>query len=158
MDHPSLRPTVSQTLRVIGQFSLPTPGLLGAEATLTRFWKTVGIDYRGDAYTVTLDQRPLKTPAGNTMMLPKGKALLATLIAYEWAIQDRLLKPHALPMVLVYLCLDISYHSSIRQTSLASRAIDAMGREETRAEVRASLLEYLDTDTVWLAVSSLLSH
>jgi len=102
-----------------------------AEATLKRFWKTVGIDKRGDAYAVTLDKRPLKTPAGNTMLLPESKALIATLIAHEWETQETLLKPHALPL-----------------TSLASRAIDALGQEETRAEVRASLLEYLDTDTI----------
>lgn len=98
---------------------------------MKRFWKTVGVEKQGDALTVTLDKRPLKTPAGNTLLLPQRKALLATLIAYEWETQETLLKPHALPV-----------------TSLASRAIDALGEEQTRAEVRASLLEYLDTDTI----------
>jgi ATP synthase mitochondrial F1 complex assembly factor 2 len=74
--------------------------LVGAQATLKRFWKTVGIDKQGDAFTVTLDKRPLKTPAGKTLLLPKNKALLATLIAHEWETQETLLKPHALPMVL----------------------------------------------------------
>jgi ATP synthase F1 complex assembly factor 2 len=98
---------------------------------MKRFWKTVGIAKQGDAHTVTLDKRPLKTPAGKTLLLPERKALLATLIAHEWETQETLLKPHALPI-----------------TSLVSRAIDALGEEQTRAEVRASLLDYLDTDTI----------
>ncbi|OBZ75918.1 ATP synthase mitochondrial F1 complex assembly factor 2 [Grifola frondosa] len=68
-----------------------------AEATLKRFWKTVGIE-----------QPSINTPA-----------------------QETLLKPHALPM-----------------TSLASRAIDAFGEEKTHKEVRAQLLQYLETDTI----------
>lgn len=71
----------------------------GAEATLKRFWKTVGIDKKGNDFTVTLDNRPLKTPDGNTLLLPENKGVLATLVAHEWETQETLLKPHALPMV-----------------------------------------------------------
>jgi ATP synthase mitochondrial F1 complex assembly factor 2 len=35
------------------------------------------------------------------------------------------------------------------KTSLVSRAIDAMQEEASRAQVRASLLKYLNTDTIW---------
>ncbi|KAJ6630635.1 hypothetical protein B0H10DRAFT_1982134 [Mycena sp. CBHHK59/15] len=101
------------------------------EATMKRFWKDVTIGQRGDSYTVMLDNRALKTPSGNTLLLPPHKSLVATLIAAEWESQKTLLKPHALPM-----------------TSLASRAIDALVDESTRAEVRHALLEYLDTDTI----------
>lgn len=73
--------------------------LLGAEATLKRFWKIVGIGKKGKDFTVTLDNRPLKTPSGNTLLLPEDKKLLATLVAHEWETQETLLKPHALPMV-----------------------------------------------------------
>lgn len=73
--------------------------ILGAEATLKRFWKTVGIDKKGNDFTVTLDSRPLKTPSGNTLLLPEDKGVLATLVAHEWDTQETLLKPHALPMV-----------------------------------------------------------
>ncbi|KAH7889257.1 hypothetical protein F5I97DRAFT_1801794 [Phlebopus sp. FC_14] len=102
-----------------------------AETTLKRFWKTVGIDTRSDGIAVTLDKRALKTPSGNTLLLPESKRLVATLIANEWENQQTLLKPHALPM-----------------TSVASRAIDAFGEEETRAQVQEALLNYLDTDTI----------
>ena len=71
----------------------------GAEATQKRFWKEVGIEKRGDSLTVTLDKRALKTPAGQTLLLPLNKTLPAALIAAEWDHQEVLLKPHALPMV-----------------------------------------------------------
>lgn len=71
----------------------------GAESSLKRFWKTVGIDTRADGIAVTLDKRALKTPSGNTLLLPEKKRLVATLIANEWENQETLLKPHALPMV-----------------------------------------------------------
>lgn len=59
----------------------------------------MGVDKRGDSYAVTLDKRALKTPSGNTLLLPKNKQLVASLIAAEWDHQETLLKPHALPMV-----------------------------------------------------------
>ena len=101
-------PPVTETNRESCHLSIPihlSNIFIGAQATLRRFWKTVGIDKRGDAYAVTLDKRPLKTPAGNTLLLPGSKALLATLIAHEWETQEILLKPHALPMVLISLSM-----------------------------------------------------
>lgn len=87
--------------------------------TAKRFWKTVGIEHQSgivsqniqifnptsflqlclDFILVTLDKRPLKTPAGATLSIPKSKRLLATLIAHEWDSQETLIKPFALPMV-----------------------------------------------------------
>ncbi|RXW20993.1 hypothetical protein EST38_g4864 [Candolleomyces aberdarensis] len=102
-----------------------------AEVTLKRFWKHVGIGQQGENYTVTLDNRAIKTPSGNTLLLPKDKRLTASLIAAEWDHQETLLKPHALPM-----------------TSIASRAIDTLTEGNARQEVEASLLKYFDTDTI----------
>ncbi|KAF7322859.1 Nt-Gln-amidase domain-containing protein [Mycena chlorophos] len=84
------------------------------EATMKRFWKTVSIGRRGDSYTVLLDNRPLKTPSGNLLLLPPKKSLVATLVAAEWDNQETVLKHHALPM-----------------TSLVSRAIDSMSDDVT---------------------------
>ncbi|KAA1471300.1 ATP12-domain-containing protein [Dentipellis sp. KUC8613] len=113
------------------QGAAPATATNRAEATLKRFWKTVDVEKRGDSLAVTLDKRPLKTPSGNQLLIPQEKKLVATLIATEWENQETLLKPHALPM-----------------TSLTARAIDNMRDEASRAEVRAALLKYLDTDTV----------
>ncbi|EIW60758.1 ATP12-domain-containing protein [Trametes versicolor FP-101664 SS1] len=104
-----------------------------AEVTLKRFWKSVGIDKQQGGYAVTLDSRPLKTPGGNPMIIPPQKRLVAALVASEWENQDTVLKPHALPM-----------------TSIVSRAIDAFRDDEnTRNEVRAQLLKYFETDTIF---------
>lgn len=102
-----------------------------AEAVKKRFWKTVNVKQKDDKFTVNLDGRPLKTPDGRTLALPKSKPLFAGLIAAEWEFQETLLKPFALPM-----------------TSIASRALDAMAEQQTRTEVCESLLKYLDTDTI----------
>ncbi|KAI0713433.1 ATP12-domain-containing protein [Earliella scabrosa] len=102
-----------------------------AEATLKRFWKNVDIEKRDGGYAVTLDRRPLKTPSGKRLIIPPEKRLVAALIASEWENQQTVLKPHALPM-----------------TSLASRALDAFEDEPTRAQVRAQLLKYFETDTI----------
>ncbi|KAJ7470615.1 ATP12-domain-containing protein [Mycena latifolia] len=101
------------------------------EATMKRFWKDVTVGRREDSYTILLDHRALKTPSGNTLLVPSEKSLVAALVAAEWESQETLLKTHALPM-----------------TALVSRAIDAMVDETTRAEVRQALLPYLDTDTI----------
>ena len=84
--------------------------ITGAEATLKRFWKDVGVEERsftGDVakvagesgYVITLDKRALKTPSGSMLAIPKQKKLVATLIAMEWDNQETLLKQHSLPMV-----------------------------------------------------------
>lgn len=76
----------------------------GAESTKTRFWTTVGIEPHGkDSLTVTLDKRPLKTPSGNVLSVPKNKSIVATLVATEWEHQTTVLKPHSLPMVRLQL-------------------------------------------------------
>ncbi|KAI8998991.1 ATP12-domain-containing protein [Trametes punicea] len=103
-----------------------------AETTLKRFWKTVGIERRDGGYAVTLDKRPLKTPGGKPLIIPPEKRLVAALVASEWENQETVLKPHALPM-----------------TSIVSRAIDAFQDGSTRSEVRAQLLRYLETDTIF---------
>ena len=72
---------------------------VGADATLKRFWKTVGVEKRDGGYAVTLDKRPLRTPGGKPLIIPPEKRLVAALVASEWENQETVLKPHALPMV-----------------------------------------------------------
>lgn len=71
----------------------------GAEATLKRFWKTVSVEEKNDAFAVTLDKRPLKTPSGNQLLFPRSRIMAATLVASEWDNQETLLKQHSLPVV-----------------------------------------------------------
>ena len=74
---------------------------VGAETSLKRFWKEVGIKPLDGQLSVTLDNRALKTPDGNKLVVPENKRLIATLIASEWDNQVALLKQHALPMVCI---------------------------------------------------------
>lgn len=93
--------------------------ILGASVTLNRFWKTVSVTENDGKFfvckikqrdelitklptgilTVTLDGRPLRTPEGAKLEIPKSHRLLAALVATEWENQEKLIKPHALPMV-----------------------------------------------------------
>ncbi|GAA6061838.1 hypothetical protein JCM10212_000755 [Sporobolomyces blumeae] len=103
-----------------------------AEKLMRRFWKTVALEKRPqDEWAVLLDKRTLKTPGGVPLIMPKDRLPVALLIADEWENQTSVLKPHTLPM-----------------TSIAARALDGLGDEQTRQDVVANLLKYLDTDTI----------
>ena len=54
-------------------------------ASRPRFYKHTSIDRDGDAWRVTLDARPLPTPAGQALRLPSQRLALA--IAAEWDAQ-----------------------------------------------------------------------
>lgn len=108
-----------------------------AERTLRRFWKKVDVAYYPTSspyphLRIRLDGRNLKTPSGNLLAIPANRPLLASLIAREWAEQDKVLKMHSLPM-----------------TSLAARAIDGLSEERIREQVCNELIKYLETETIW---------
>lgn len=101
------------------------------ESSPRRFWKKVDVHKEDNGqYAIRLDLRNLKTPSGNTILLPSNKLVLATLIAREWDEQRKVLKQHSLPL-----------------TSLVSRAIDGM-KEFDRIKIVDDLMNYLDTDTI----------
>ncbi|PWN44899.1 ATP12-domain-containing protein [Ceraceosorus guamensis] len=105
-----------------------------ADLTKRRFWNKVTLSKaKGQAagLTIELDGRPLKTPSGALLVVPQDRPLLASLIAREWAEQERILKSFTLPL-----------------TSLAARAIDGFATPEDREKVCDDLIKYLETDTV----------
>ncbi|KAJ3340056.1 ATP synthase complex assembly protein atp12 [Gonapodya sp. JEL0774] len=83
-----------------------------------------------DGIIVVLDGRPLKTPTGKQMVLPKDRRLLATLVAGEWE-SVQLLKQYALVV-----------------TSLAARAIEDFADPAIRAKVIDDLCKFIHTDTI----------
>lgn len=109
-----------------------------AERTLRRFWKKVDVAYHptNSKLRVRLDGRALKTPSGSVLEIPADRPLLAAVIAKEWAEQEKILRPHSLPL-----------------TSLAARAIDGLSKEKDRSAVVDELARYLDTDTIWCVSS-----
>lgn len=60
-----------------------------------RFWKTATVAPEDGGFTVHLDNRKVKTPAKQTLLLPT--AGLAALIAAEWDAQTGLVNPHTMP-------------------------------------------------------------
>lgn len=103
-----------------------------AEKSLKKFWKSADIKFEDNQFTVHLDNRKLRTPNNNVISLPKNRFPLALLIANEWQIQEKVIKPHALPL-----------------TSLTSRALDQFKFENERQKVCHDLIRYFDTDAVW---------
>src|SRR5208282_3158160 len=88
-----------------------------------------------DGYIISLDSKPLRTPFGNTILLPLRLSTLAYRIGAEWnVVTTGSVRQHTLPL-----------------TSLVCRAIDQLTPDtpkEIRGAVIESLLQYLDTDAI----------
>ncbi|CAG8734930.1 11463_t:CDS:2, partial [Racocetra persica] len=117
-----------------------------AEKTFRRFWKEVSVLSNKDVYQIALDKRPLKTPGGAPLVIPRSHKYLAILIAGEWESQKTLLKQHSLPLACTNIIIDQNIN---RKTSLVARSIDAFEKDPlSRKEAITRLIRYFDTDTV----------
>ncbi len=96
-------------------------------AASRRFYKTATTRPEGGGFTVSLDDRGLKTPAKRPLILPT--AGLAQAIADEWAGQGDSIKPLTMPL-----------------TRLAYTAIDRLADDPTKAIDEAAA--YAGTDLV----------
>lgn len=94
---------------------------------MKRFYKSVGVAAEDAGFSVRLDDRPVKTPAKNQLLLPNRP--LADAIAAEWDEQPE----------------DIDAHG-MRLTRLANSAIDRV--TEHRQAVMAEVAGFADTDLV----------
>ncbi|RKQ73779.1 ATP12 family chaperone protein [Oceanibaculum indicum] len=92
---------------------------------MKRFYKQAGIASAVDGHRVTLDGKPIRTPAKVEMVLPT--AALAEAIAAEWQAQAEEIRPGDMPL-----------------TQLAATAIDRVSKE--RAAVIEELVGYAETD------------
>lgn len=94
---------------------------------MKRFYKTAEATPSDDGWSVTLDGRPIRTPAKRPLVVPTEA--LARAIADEWAAQGDELKPATMPL-----------------TGLANAAIDRVGTE--RLAFVDSLAAYTDGDAL----------
>ncbi|OAP64062.1 ATP synthase mitochondrial F1 complex assembly factor 2 [Fonsecaea erecta] len=104
-----------------------------------RFWKEVHVKEVPEGYQVYLDKRPVRTPNKSILTVPRSKPHLAHAVAIEWDLLEsaqQALKNHNIPM-----------------TSIVARAQDiieseAQGDGKVRKEIIATMMRYLDTDTL----------
>lgn len=61
-----------------------------------RFWSDVVVHPEGDEFAVHLDQRSLKTPAKNTLVVPTRQ--MAEALAAEWAAVEEKIDPTVMPV------------------------------------------------------------
>lgn len=102
-------------------------GFRESEERIKRFWTVADVSKDEGGWTVRLDGRTPKTPAGNTLTLPTEAA--ARLVADEWAAQGEFLVPGTMPA-----------------TRLASTAIDRVS--QTREPVAAEIAAYAGSDVI----------
>lgn len=90
-----------------------------------RFYKNAAALAADGVFAVTLDERSIKTPAGNAMNLPS--AALAAAVAEEWNAQGDEIDPKSMPLM-----------------QLCGTAIDRV--PDVRAGLIEGILRYADTD------------
>jgi chaperone required for assembly of F1-ATPase len=92
---------------------------------MKRFYRKVSVAPGGHGHGILLDERPLRTPARQLLIVPR--APLAEALAEEWRAQGDAIRPDAMPL-----------------TRLASTAIDRMPEQRQAAIDEAA--DYADTD------------
>jgi chaperone required for assembly of F1-ATPase len=97
---------------------------LAAQPLRRRFYKGAAIGAAPD-YPLLLDGKPVKTPAGNPLAVPRPA--IAAAIAAEWAAQGETIDPASMPL-----------------TRLVNSAIDGVAGE--MPAVRATILTYAGAD------------
>lgn len=102
-------------------------GFRESEERIKRFWTSVDVTPEQTGWTVRLDGRAPKTPAGASLTLPTEAA--ARLVAGEWAAQGEHLLPATMPA-----------------TRLASTAIDRVS--QTREPVADEIAAYAGSDVI----------
>lgn len=95
---------------------------------MKRFYKQVSVAPAGEAYAITLDERPVKTPQRNGLAVPSSA--LADAIAAEWAAQDEDIIPATMPL-----------------TGLAQGALDQV--ESQRDRIVGRIAAFADSDMLY---------
>jgi chaperone required for assembly of F1-ATPase len=98
-----------------------------------RFYQTAGVAEQTGAFAVVLDDRPVRTPARETLAAPTK--MLAAAIAAEWDAQRDVIDPAKMPL-----------------TRLANAIIDGVAAAPDR--VAAEIAKYVGTDLVFYRASA----
>ncbi|AMO70917.1 ATP12 family chaperone protein [Sphingorhabdus sp. M41] len=95
---------------------------------MKRFYKEVSVSPVGEAYAITLDGRPMKTPQRNPLAVPASG--LADAISAEWAGQGEDIIPASMPL-----------------TALAQGALDQV--ESERERIVSRIAAFADSDMLY---------
>ncbi|MEZ5765383.1 MAG: ATP12 family protein [Xanthobacteraceae bacterium] len=98
-----------------------------------RFFKNVGVGEAPEGFSVTLDGKPVRTPAKRLLAAPRRA--IAEALAAEWDAQTDAIDPARMPL-----------------TRLANSIID--GVADRREEVAADIVNYLGSDMVFYRADS----
>jgi len=93
-----------------------------------RFFKDVGTSKVPEGFGVTLDGKPVRTPAGRVLAVPRQQ--IAEALRVEWDAQAKVIDPGHMPL-----------------TRLANAIID--GLDERHEEVVADVIKYLGSDLLF---------
>jgi len=110
-----------------------------------RFYREVSVGSSHDGYSVLLDGKPIRTPAGNAFVLPNAQ--VAEAVAAEWRAQDGKIDPAT--MMLTKLA-NTAIDRVAPDRGQAVREIVAFGRSDLlcyRASLPADLVEL--QDRIW---------
>ncbi|MDE2579365.1 MAG: ATPase [Hyphomicrobiales bacterium] len=99
----------------------------GRAALPKRFYKSVAVAGRDGAFAILLDDKPVRTPAGNAFALPTERA--ADLVSAEWRAQGEHIDPAAMPV-----------------TRLVNSGLDGVARDPQA--VAADIVKYSASDLV----------
>ncbi|WND01578.1 ATP12 family protein [Temperatibacter marinus] len=94
---------------------------------MKRFYKSVAVIEKESGYSITLDQRNLKTPLKASLVMPTRA--LAAAVAEEWEAQEEIINTEAMPL-----------------TKLANTAIDRVNSR--REDIIDELSAYSGTDLI----------
>lgn len=96
---------------------------------MRRFYKDVAVVGAPGGFLITLDEKPMRSPASRDFVLPTRA--LADAIAAEWQAQEKNIEPHTMPFM-----------------QLAATAVDHVALMQ--ADMQERLLAYLDSELVCL--------
>ena len=105
-------------------------------------------DMQGDGWQITLNDRALKTPARQSLVVPTYPLALA--IAAEWEWQVSCYSAQLQLFVFLTACAHFMQDNRIRPFTmpLMSLAATAIDQPKSRDKVIDTMLQYLDTDAI----------
>lgn len=96
---------------------------------MKRFYKSVTAKKEGAGFVICLDDKPIRTPNGNSMLV--HQPLLADAVIQEWDAQEQDINPKTMPL-----------------TQLVNVKIDKAQDNELRKQIEDEIITYINSDLI----------